>query len=137
VTDDRTADRLAIHELLAAYSWALSDRDWTAWRAVFADGAHVDYSTAGGPSCDIDDAVGWIGTTMAGFTKVVSHGGNVVVAFDGPDRATARSLYKVVMALPGDTPTYLEACGWYDDVVTRTAAGWRLSERVEQLVYLR
>lgn len=132
-----TADRLEIHELLAAYTWALTDRDWTTWRSLFTDDAHLDYSTAGGPVCGIDEAVEWIGPTMAGFDVVIGHGGNVVVSFDGHSRATARSIYKMVMKLGGDTPTFLEACGWYDDVLTRTPDGWRISRRIEQLAYIR
>jgi 3-phenylpropionate/cinnamic acid dioxygenase small subunit len=134
---DRTADRLAINELLASYSWALSDRDWSAWRAVFTDDAHVDYSTAGGPVCGIDEAATWIEPTLAGFERTLSRGGNTVITFDGDDRATVRSVYTMTMKLAGDTPTFIEASGWYDDVVVRTDAGWKIAERVEQLAYVR
>jgi 3-phenylpropionate/cinnamic acid dioxygenase small subunit len=134
---DHTADRLAIGELLAAYTWALSDRDWSAWRAVFTDDAQVDYSTAGGPVCGIEEAAEWIGPTLAGFECTLSRGGNTVVTFDGDDRATVRSVYTMTMKLGGDTPTYIEASGWYDDVVVRTSAGWKIARRVEQLVYVR
>ncbi len=134
---DRVADRLAIAELLATYTWALSDREWGRWRSVFADDAQVDYSTAGGPVCGIGEAVEWISATMAGFERVIGQGGNVVVAFDGGDRATARSLYRMTMTLAGEQPTYIEACGWYDDVVSRTPNGWRIAERVEHLAYIR
>jgi 3-phenylpropionate/cinnamic acid dioxygenase small subunit len=136
-TPDRVGDRLAINELLATYSWALSDRDWTAWRSVFTDDAHVDYSTAGGPVCGIDEAAEWIEPTLAGFERTLSHGGNTVIAFDGDDRATVRSFYRMTMKLGGETPTFIEASGWYDDVIVRTGAGWKISRRVEHLVYVR
>jgi 3-phenylpropionate/cinnamic acid dioxygenase small subunit len=136
-TPDRVADRLAINELLAEYSWALSDRDWPAWRSVFTDDAHVDYSTAGGPVCGIDEAAEWIEPTLAGFERTLSHGGNTVIAFDGDDRATVRSFYRMTMKLGGEQPTFIEASGWYDDVIVRTGAGWKISRRVEHLVYVR
>jgi 3-phenylpropionate/cinnamic acid dioxygenase small subunit len=136
-TLDRTADRLAINELLAAYCWALSDRDWSAWRNVFTDDAQVDYSTAGGPVCGIAEAAEWIGPTLAGFEHTLSRGGNTVITFDDHHRATVRSVYTMTMKLAGDTPTFIDASGWYDDVVVRTSTGWRISQRVEQLVYVR
>lgn len=134
---DRTADRVAIGELLARYSWALADRDWSAWRAVFTDDAHVDYATAGGPVCGIDEAVGWIGSTLDGFEHTLSRGGNTVITFEDDDRAAVRSIYTMTMKLAGDPPTFIEASGWYDDVVVRTDAGWKISERVERLAYVR
>jgi 3-phenylpropionate/cinnamic acid dioxygenase small subunit len=134
---DRTADRLAINELLATYSWALTDRDWSAWRAVFTDDAQLDYSTAGGPVSGVDEAVEWLGPTLAGFERTLSHGGNTVITFADDECATVRSIYTMTMKLAGDTPTFIQASGWYDDVVVRTSAGWKISRRVEQLAYVR
>lgn len=134
---DRTSDRLEIGELLARYAWAMTDRDWDAWQAVFADGAHVDYTTAGGIAGTPAEAAAWLQSTFAAFDSAVSHIGNVVVDFDGDDSASVRSLYKMAMKLGGDTPTHLEACGWYRDQVVRTPDGWRIADRFEQLVYLK
>lgn len=130
----QTDDRVAIAELMASYSWALSDRDWPAWRQVFTLDAHLDYSTAGGPVGDVETAAAWLESTLAGFAMVLSHGGNVVVRFDGDDRATVRSLYRMTMKIDGEQPTYIQAAGWYDDVVVRTADGWRIAERLERLL---
>jgi 3-phenylpropionate/cinnamic acid dioxygenase small subunit len=135
--DDRVADQLAIRQLLATYTWALTDRDWSAWRAVFADDAQVDYSTAGGPVGAIDEAAGWIEASVGGLDKAVSHGGNEVITFTGDDTADVRSIYKMVMQIGTDEPTFLEACGWYLDTVARTAAGWRIASRVEHMAYVR
>jgi SnoaL-like domain len=135
--NDRVGDQLAIRQLLATYTWALTDRDWSAWRAVFSDDAQVDYSTAGGPVGPIDDAVGWIEASVGGLDKAVSHGGNEVIAFDGDDSANVRSIYKMIMQIGADEPTFLEACGWYLDAVVKTADGWRISQRVEHLAYVR
>jgi hypothetical protein len=136
---DRTHDRLDIAELLHRYAWAVGDRDWAAWHDVFAPDARVDYSTAGGVVGTPAEARGWLEVALGGFDVTVNHTGNLVVDFDddNADRARARSLYRVTMRLPGDPPTYLEACGWYLDQLVRTADGWRIAERVEQLAYLR
>lgn len=134
---DRVADRIEIEELLARYAWAMSDKDWTAWQGVFADGASVDYATAGGPTGSPAEAASWLEGTFAMFESAISHIGNVVVDFDGDDAASVRSLYKMAMKIAGDPPTHLEACGWYRDRVVRTADGWRIADRFEQLVYMK
>ena len=137
VDTERVADQLAIRQLLATYTWALTDRDWTAWRATFSESAQVDYSTAGGPVGSIDEAVGWIEASVGGLDKAVSHGGNEVITFTGDDSANVRSIYKMVMQIGTDQPTFLEACGWYHDTVVKTADGWRISSRAEHMAYVR
>ena len=74
---------------------------------------------------------------MSMFDVAASQTTNVVVDFTGDDTADVRSMYKMTMRIPGDTPTYLEACGSYHDKVTRTTAGWRLADRFEHLLYVR
>jgi 3-phenylpropionate/cinnamic acid dioxygenase small subunit len=137
MTASRADDRLAIQELLARYSWALCDRDFDAWQACFTPEAHADYTTAGGIAGTPAEAAAWLATTMSMFETNISHGGNVVVDFDGDDSAKVRSIYKMIMKIGGETPTYMEACGYYNDTVVRTADGWRIADRFEQLLYIR
>lgn len=135
---DRTRDRQEIEELVHRYAWALCDRDWTAWQQVFAPDARVDYSTAGGVVGTPAEALGWLEASLGGFDVSMNHTANLVVDFDDDDdRARARSLYRMTMRLPGDPPTYLEASGWYHDLLVRTGEGWRIAERVETMAYLR
>jgi 3-phenylpropionate/cinnamic acid dioxygenase small subunit len=137
MTDDRAADRLAIGELIARYAWGLADKDWAAWQACFTADAHVDYSTAGGIAGSAVEAAAWLEATLSMFDVTLSHTGNVVVDFTGDDTANVRSLYKMVMRIPGATPTFMEASGFYRDRVIRTTSGWRIADRFEQLLYLR
>jgi 3-phenylpropionate/cinnamic acid dioxygenase small subunit len=137
MSDERVGDQLAIRQLLATYTWALNDRDWTAWRAAFSDDAAVDYSTAGGPVGPVDDAVSWIKDSIGGLEKAISHGGNEVVDFVDDDTANVRSIYKMILQVGSDEPTFMEACGWYIDVATRTPDGWRLASRTEHMAYVR
>jgi hypothetical protein len=83
------------------------------------------------------EAAAWLSTTMSMFETNISHGGNVVIDFTDTDSAKVRSIYKMVMKLGGDTPTYMEACGYYNDTIVRTADGWRIADRFEQLLYIR
>lgn len=137
MSDNRTSDRLDIAELLSRYAWAMADKNFTAWRACFAPRARVDYSTAGGVAGTVSEAANWLEATLSMFDVCLSHTGNVVIDFHGDEAADVRSMYKMVMRIPGDSPTYMEACGYYRDKVVRVPSGWLLAERVEHLLYVR
>jgi 3-phenylpropionate/cinnamic acid dioxygenase small subunit len=137
MTASRADDRLDIQELLSRYSWALSDRDFDAWQTCFVADARTDFTTAGGIAGTPAEAAAWLSSTMGMFETVISHGGNVVIDFDGDDSARVRSIYKMVMKIGGETSTYMEACGYYNDTIVRTADGWRIADRFEQLLYIR
>jgi 3-phenylpropionate/cinnamic acid dioxygenase small subunit len=132
-------DRAEINELLSRYAWAMADKDWTAWRATLSPDATVDYTTAGGVAGTADEAMAWLEQTMGGFDATMSAVGNAVIdpTDNDDDTASVRSLYRMVMRIPGEPPTYLEASGWYRDTVVRTADGWRIADRFEQMLYVR
>jgi 3-phenylpropionate/cinnamic acid dioxygenase small subunit len=134
---DRTADRLDIGELLARYSWAMTDRQWDTWQALFTTDASADYSGAGGTNAGPAEARAWLEQTFSMFDVAISQGTNLVVDFESDDAATTRSGYRMVMRIPGETPTYLEAQGWYNDRIVRTHEGWRIASRVETISYVR
>jgi hypothetical protein len=131
-------DRALIADLLSRYTWALSDRDWDAWVEVFAPDAHVDYSTAGGPVGDPKSAAETFRGMMSMFDVSLSSGSNVTISFTDADTAKVRSMYTMMLRIPGADgaqPNYMQASGWYDDVVVRTDRGWLIKNRFEQLVY--
>jgi 3-phenylpropionate/cinnamic acid dioxygenase small subunit len=131
-------DRAHIADLLSRYTWALSDRDWDAWVAAFTPDAHVDYSTAGGPVGDPKSAAETFRGMMSMFDVSISSGSNVTISFTDADTAKVRSMYTMMLRIPGADgaqPSYMQASGWYDDVVVRTDRGWLIKTRFEQLVY--
>jgi 3-phenylpropionate/cinnamic acid dioxygenase small subunit len=133
-------DRAHITDLLSRYTWALSDRNWDAWVAVFTPDAHVDYSTAGGPVGDPTSAAQTFSGMMSMFDLTLSSGANVTISFTDADTAKVRSMYTMTMRIPGADgaqPTYMQASGWYDDTVVRTANGWLIRNRFEQLGYVK
>lgn len=133
-------DRALIADLLSRYTWALSDRDWDAWVAVFTPDAHVDYSTAGGPVGDPTSAAETFRGMMGMFDLSLSSGANVTISFTDADTAKVRSMYTMTMRIPGADgaqPTYMQASGWYLDTVVRTANGWLISNRFEQIAYVK
>lgn len=137
------SDRNSINDLLVTYSEALNRADWDTWSSCFTEDAHLDYTTAGGIAGSVAEAVAWLAPTLAMFDLRIHRMANVQIRFDGADRATIGSQYNTVMRIPASEgssnarPTYIEAAGWYDDVVLRTASGWLLSQRVERIAYAR
>jgi 3-phenylpropionate/cinnamic acid dioxygenase small subunit len=130
-------DRIEISDVMSRYAWAMADKDWAAWRDTLTADATVDYTTAGGVAGTADEAMAWLETTMSGFDVTASLVGDIVLESDDGDTATLRSLYRMIMRIPGDTPTYLEASGWYRDRFERTPQGWRIADRYEQMLYVR
>jgi hypothetical protein len=135
--DARAGDRLLIAELLNTYSYAMLDRDFDAWKNCFTTDGHADYTTAGGVAGTPAEAAEWLKGVFGMFDISASQASNVVIEFTGDDTANVRSMYKMVMRIPGDTPHYMEACGWYRDKVKRTSDGWKIADRFEQLLYMR
>ncbi len=62
-----------------------------------------------------------------GFTATSHHNANVLVTFDGVDRASVRTaVYAWHQRADGVTP---RVWGYYHDVVVRVPAGWRIAHR--------
>ena len=133
------SDRSEINDLLTRYSEALNRADWDTWMACFTTDAQLDYTTAGGVAGSVTEAVAWLSPTMAMFDMRIHRMANVQICFDSADRAAIGSQYNTVMRFPAADatakPTYVEAAGWYDDVVVRTASGWLFSQRAERIAY--
>lgn len=130
-------DHIAIEQTMARYAWAMADKDWAAWRATLTADATVDYTTAGGVAGTADEALEWLQGALGAFDVTASMFGDVLVESNDSDTATVRSLYRMVMRMPGDEPVYLEASGWYRDQFVRTGDGWLIANRFEQMLYLR
>jgi 3-phenylpropionate/cinnamic acid dioxygenase small subunit len=121
------ADQLEIDALLSKYAFHLDDRDWDAFKALFAPSAHMDYSAQGGPAGERDEIVAWLTETVSNFPMSQHVIANRLIEVEG-DEATARSYLYNPMGLPDGRTTFLGT--GYRDRFTRTDDGWRFSERV-------
>jgi ketosteroid isomerase-like protein len=121
-------DRLEIGDLLARYCTALDRRDWDRLADVFTADAVCDYGALGTPT-GVAEITGLVRGTLDTLDATQHLIGNVVVAVDG-DTATAHC-YLIAQHLREGTPggeTYLLG-GTYEDVLLRTADGWRITHR--------
>jgi hypothetical protein len=132
MTVQQLSDRLEIDDLLTRYATTLDAKDWAGWADCFTPDAHIDYTAAGGITGTLAEVQAWLAPVMAGFPMTQHLVTNTVVSIDG-DRATCRSALLNPMGVPdGDDMMLWIEGGYYRDRLVRTAAGWRIAERIEQ-----
>jgi hypothetical protein len=119
-------DKLAIHELMARYAWALDTGDSDALAACFVeDGVAVE---------DVfEEADRWEG--RAGVRAMGEHYRNApgfpgrqhpvshVLIEGNAERATSKAM-AFVTECHGEPPYLLRFCGWYEDVLEKREGVW-------------
>jgi hypothetical protein len=127
-------DRLEIDDLATRYATAVDTKDWTLYRTCFTADAFIDYTAAGGIRGNLDEITAWLDEALKNFTHTIHYVTNRTVELDG-DRATGRLAYYNPMGLPNEA--LLICAGYYNDVYRRTDDGWRISQRVEELTWMK
>ncbi|WP_304108192.1 nuclear transport factor 2 family protein [Mycolicibacterium bacteremicum] len=128
---EEISDRLEIQQLLVAYSTAIDARRFDDLDQVFTADAYIDYRAMGGVDGRYPEVKAWLAQVLPNFPAYAHMLGNVDVRVTG-DTATARTLCFNPMVLGGDDAQVLFCGLWYDDEFVRTAAGWRMTKRVEE-----
>jgi len=129
------SDRLEIGDLLVRYCTAIDSKQYDDLDCVFSRDAVVDYTSAGGIRGTLPEIKRWLSEVLDLFPMTQHVVGNVVVKIEG-DRATSRCVFFNPMGLPLPEGKrgfkVLFFGGYYNDTLTRTGDGWRISERVEE-----
>ena len=120
-----TEDKEAIRELLAEYCFRMDDFRFAELGALFTeDGAWIArYASARGPA----EIAALMARNIPAEPKRKHFIMNSLIGLDG-DRATVRTSYLVVLQETGG-PLVPSVAGTYEDVLVRTADGWRFRER--------
>ena len=121
------ADRRAIVDLLNRYATCLDHRDWEGLDTVFDADAAGDY---GAVLTGRTALVAMISGLLDGCGPTQHLLGNHVIDIDG-DTATAATQARVIHTGAGERAalTPYESIGTYQDVLRRTADGWRITHR--------
>ncbi len=130
------ADRIEIDDLLVRYATAIDTKDWDLLASCFTPDAFIDYTSAGGIKGIFPEVHQWLAQVLVAFPMTQHLITNRAVTVDG-DLATSRSAFFNPMGLPGDAGglvLFFEG-GYYNDKLVRTAAGWRITERIEESSY--
>lgn len=131
------ADQLELQRLVIRYSHAIDERDFAALDSVFTPDARIDYTAMGGIAGAYPEIRPWLEEALKPFTVYMHLLGNGLFDVTG-DTATGKVACfnpMLTSAAPdaGEQVVFLGL--WYDDRYLRTAAGWRISERVERRGY--
>ena len=122
--------RAEISDVLDDYAYAIDTRDFDLVASVFTADAVLDYTSAGGPSGQRDDVVGWLADSLPAVTLTQHVVTNRRIRVDG-DAATVRSELLNPLLFDGETGTSMLLLGGrYDDTLRRTPEGWRITHRV-------
>jgi len=134
----RIADRLAIDDLLTAYTRAIDTGDWDRLDAVFTPDARIDYRASGGIAGAYPEVKAWLAKVLPMFPKRqhVLAQRDVVIDGDGA-RVTAYFLNPMLVSRDGAPEQLWEFGGYYHHRLVRTADGWRSEELVEEIVWKR
>ena len=132
--ETQTADRLAILEQIARYSYAWDDRDLDAYIALFVEDASfvVDPELPGGPSVNATghEAIRvWARERMDARkpgVQVRHHQSGTLFDELGEDQARTRTMLLTSRVGPDGEPP---GSGIYYDEWRRTAEGWRFTKR--------
>jgi ketosteroid isomerase-like protein len=130
----RLADKDEIVDLVHRYSFLVDHRRPEELMELFTDDCVVDYGPGvGEPTRSKAEFRAMFGGTREAtesrpvFVATSHHNANVLVTFEGDERATVvTSLYAWHHTSTGERP---ELWGAYHDVVVRTAGGWKFASR--------
>ena len=137
MTLEEISDRIEIQDLLTRYAVAIDEKDWKKLDSCFLPDAKVDYTSSGGIKGDYPEVRAWLEKALAPFTMTQHLLSNTTVTIEG-DRATSRTYVYNPMGLPKkDGSLHLFTVGaYYNDVLQRTAEGWRIAERTEEQAFM-
>lgn len=126
-SQQRLADIEAIRDLIFDYAYHLDMNHPHELASLFTEDCEVVYGPDFGASgrAAYEKTLAGIGTFFAATSHHVS---NIVVRFDGPDRAEVRSVLYAWHRYTRERPDG-HLWGQYHDVVVRSSEGWRFHRR--------
>ena len=134
---DRLADIAAIEDLATSYAYAVDDRDWSRWEALFVPDGLVDYARAGGIKGTPSEVAEWMVGAMATFTFCLHTTSTHEIRFAGPDAAVGRvHVFNRNGVEWKGSPELFDVGAWYDDTYVRLRDTWRIASRVEHTMYM-
>ena len=129
-------DRAEIEELMYRYAEMVDQRDWKQMDRIFAIEATIDYTSTGGVVGPFRETLAWLDRALESWPVNLHIVTNLVIELEG-DRARTRCYFHAPMGrnVPDGEQLIITNAGRYEDVLARTADGWRIVERTESLAW--
>lgn len=119
-------DQLDIVDVLVRYATGIDRRDWPLFRTVFTDECVLDYGEIGAWN-GVDAVTEFMDQSHAMAGHTMHRLSNHAIAVEA-DTATGRT-YVDALIMAQDNTSGVNAVGFYDDELVRTADGWRIARR--------
>ena len=130
------SDRLEIQDLLARYSFAIDERDWDALDRVFTPDAQIDYSETGGAKGDYPAIKAWLPKALERFPQYQHMVATTKLDISDDEARSRTILFNPMVHRDAEGKEQVFFIGlWYRDRFVRTADGWRIAERYEEMAY--
>jgi 3-phenylpropionate/cinnamic acid dioxygenase small subunit len=126
--------RQDIADLLVRYATGIDRRNWPLFRTCFTDDCEADYGEIGSWR-GADAITAWMEETHAACGHTLHRISNQAVS-QHDDRVTAHTYVDAIIMGP-DNRTGVQAVGFYDDELARTADGWKIARRTFTMVLAR
>jgi 3-phenylpropionate/cinnamic acid dioxygenase small subunit len=127
-----TGDRRDIEECLYRYAWMVDQRKWELMDSVFAPDGTIDYTSTGGKRGPYRPTLEWLNRALSGWPINLHMISNISIEFPERDLARSRCYFFAPMGRqrPDGSQEVISNAGYYVDTFVRTAAGWRVRERL-------
>ena len=133
LTIEEISDRIEINDVLARYCHAVDNRDWDAYRTIFATDAIIDDVVTGGIRSGVEEHVSYLERALT-HIKLSQHTiSTILLDIEGESAgALVQCICPMVVEMPsGATQTMLLGVRYRDRLVRENDA-WRISELVEE-----
>ena len=133
----RQADIVAIEDLATSYAYAVDDRDWSRWEALFLPDGLVDYTRAGGIKGTPSEVAEWMVKAMATFAFCLHTTATHEIRFSGREAAVGRVhvFNRNGVEWKGHHELF-DVGAWYEDAYERLGDTWRIASRIEHTLYV-
>jgi hypothetical protein len=118
-------DKMAIQELVSRYGHVMDAQDWSGLSMVFVSNVIFDATAMGSGRYESLDELRGLFSNPECPHPLAHHATNVIVRSDASPTSA-----RVVTKWLGVREDGSAQTGTYDDVVTLTEEGWRISERI-------
>jgi hypothetical protein len=133
LSPEQISDRVEIEDVLTRYCYAVDDRAWDLYRALFTPDAVIDDRVTGGLQSGVEEHIEYLRKALS---KVVlsQHAISTVRIDLGVNNARVRAHCSCPMVEDlGETKTHVFFQGlWYRNSLVRTLDGWKISHLVEE-----
>jgi hypothetical protein len=125
MSNDRSADRFAVQDVMSSYACGVDERDMTMYANCFADDVEVvgfGAETVHGKKAWVDYVIG----ALERFGPTQHMLGPQLVRFEGPDRAHCRTDVQALHYLKEPAGQILTLWATYNSDMVRTPDGWKI-----------